>query len=338
MTHFTPLISVVIPCYNVADYIRGCLKSVLAQTFKSFEVICVNDGSPDNSVEMIETFKDPRIRIINQQNRGLAGARNTGINASRGIYVALLDADDLWHPQKLEMHFKHLQLNPQVGISYSASEFMDEQGNKLRIGQYPKLNDVSAKDVFCRNPIGNGSAPVIRKSLLNCMARRVPGDDAVRTEYFDENMRQSEDVEFWLRVALKTTYKFEGIGQALTYYRINMSGLSANLDKQYASWLYSVEQNKKLDPKFIQKWFTLASAYQKRYLARRAVQARNAKAACKLMLEALVQDTRVLTEEPKRTIVTIACAVLCSLPKKVYQTMEDVGMKMQRRAIAGASV
>jgi len=333
-TEFTPLISVVIPCYNVASYIRACLKSVLAQTFKSFEVICVNDGSPDNTVDIIEAFRDPRIRIIHQQNRGLSGARNTGINASRGIYVALLDADDLWHPQKLEQHFKHLQLNPHVGISYSASEFMDEKGKKLGIGQYPKLNNVSAKDVFCRNPIGNGSAPVIRKSLLNCMARTKREAEGVRIEYFDEKMRQSEDVEFWLRVALKTSYQFEGLSQTLTYYRINMSGLSANLDKQYGAWLYSVSQNKRLNPDFVSKWFPLASAYQKRYLARRAVQARNPKAARLLIMQALYQDMRILTEEPKRTLITLACALLCALPNSMYEGLENWGMKMQRRALS----
>ena len=87
-TKYSPLFSVVIPIFNVAEYIENCLNSVLAQTFKSFEIICVDDGSPDNSVELIEKIKDDRIRIIRQTNRGLSGARNTGINASRGTFVA----------------------------------------------------------------------------------------------------------------------------------------------------------------------------------------------------------------------------------------------------------
>lgn len=328
-TQFSPLISVVIPCYNVAAFIEGSIKSVLAQTFRSYEIICVNDGSTDNTSDLIRQFRDPRIRLIEQKNRGLAGARNTGINASRGIYVALLDADDLWHPSKLEKHFKHLQLNPEVGISYSASEFMDENGQRLGIGQYPKLTDISAKDIFCRNPIGNGSAPVIRKSLLNRIARSKAEGSCVRREYFDERLRQSEDVEFWLRIALQTNYHFEGLEEALTYYRINMSGLSANLDKQYQSWMFSVSQNKKINPTFVKKWFSLASAYQKRYLARRAVQARNPLTALRLIKEALVQDRRILTEEPKRTLVTLACAVLCALPERLYQAMENTAMRMQ---------
>ncbi len=329
-----PLISVVIPCYNVAKYIKGCLDSVLAQTFKSFEVICVIDGSPDNTAELISEYDDERIRVIIQDNRGLAGARNTGINASRGIYVALLDADDLWLPTKLEEHFKHLQLNPKVGISYSASEFIDEDGTRMGIGQFPKTKNITPKDVFCRNPIGNGSAPVLRKSLLNQVARIRKTKHTSRYEYFDEDMRQSEDVEFWLRAALVSDSKMEGINKGLTLYRVNMSGLSANLDKQYQAWLYSVEQNKSINSEFVNKWFRLAAAYQKRYLARRAIQGRQAGTALSLMKQAFALDLRILLEEPKRTLLTLGCAFLCALPRKLYDSMESYAMSTQVKRVA----
>jgi len=331
-TQFTPLFSVVIPCYKVANYIGDCLESVLAQTFKSFEIICVDDGSPDTTVEIIKQYSDDRIRVIHQINRGLSGARNTGINATRGIFIALLDADDLWHPTKLEAHFKHLQSNPDVGISYSASEFIDEAGKPMGLGQYPKLTDITAKDVFCRNPIGNGSSAVIRKSLLNSVSRTRQLGNVTRVEYFNENMRQSEDVEFWLRVALSTKFKFEGIDAVLTLYRVNMSGLSANLNKQYEAWLYSVQQNKQLNNTFIQRWFSLASAYQKRYLARRAIQARNPKMALKLIQQAILENPRILVEEPKRTLVTLICSVLCALPEQTYTLIENIAMRTHHRA------
>jgi len=331
-TQFTPLFSVVIPCYKVANYIGDCLESVLAQTFKSFEIICVDDGSPDNTSEIISQYSDDRIRVIHQMNRGLSGARNTGISVSRGIFIALLDADDLWLPTKLEEHFKHLQSDPHIGISYCASEFIDEDGKSMGIGQQPKLTDITPKEIFCRNPIGNGSAAVIRKSLLNSVSRVRQIGKLTRFEYFDENMRQSEDVEFWLRVALVTKYKFEGIDTALTKYRVNMSGLSANLDKQYASWLYSVQQNKQLNETFIKQWFSLASAYQKRYLSRRAIQSRNAKTALKLIRQAIFENPRILIEEPKRTLITLICAVLCALPEKTYKFIEGVAIRAHHQA------
>jgi hypothetical protein len=110
-----------------------------------------------------------------------------------------------------------------------------------------------------------------------------------------------------------------------------MSGLSANLDDQYKAWIYSVEQNMQIDKTFIKKWFPLAAAYQKRYLARRAIQARNPLTALKLIHQALIMSPRILFEEPKRTLVTLACAMLCALPEKLYNTLENIGINTQKQ-------
>lgn len=322
-----PLVSVVIPMYNVEKYIAACLHSVLSQTWQHFEVICVDDGggdngSGDNTLAIVAQFDDPRIRVVSQKNRGLAGARNTGIAEAKGHYVALLDADDLWAPEKLAKHVHHLNHNPQVGISYSASWFIDEDGCSMGIGQFPKLQGVDAKHVFCRNPIGNGSAPVIRKALLEDVAENRWEDGQLRKCWFDEALRQSEDIEFWLRVALNTTWQFAGLAQPLTYYRVNASGLSANLEKQLASWEFAVANNSKGHEDFMGNWFSLAKAYQYRYLARRAVQSGNSWQAIKFSCKALLSDLRVLSEEPQRTILTRGCACLSVLPQSLYQHLE----------------
>lgn len=105
----TPKISVIIPVYNVEKYLPRCLDSVLAQTFADFEIICVNDSSPDNSAAILKEYakKDKRINIINQENQGLSGARNSGARAAKGEYIYFLDSDDCIHPQTLEIlyHF-----------------------------------------------------------------------------------------------------------------------------------------------------------------------------------------------------------------------------------------
>ncbi len=327
-----PIFSVIIPIYNVAQYLRQCIDSVLEQRFSNFEVICVDDGSPDESVAILESYDDPRMRIVRQENMGLAAARNTGIHASRGLFIALLDADDYWHPEKLTRHYKHLQLNPGLAISYSASAFVDADGKPLGIGQHPKCERVTAKDVFCRNPIGNGSAPIIRKSLFLSLGETISRNGITRVQYFDESMRQSEDVEFWLRAVLKTKAQIGGIPQALTYYRVNMSGLSANLDKQYKAWLYAVEKHRHIDPDFIQRWFNLASAYQLRYLARRAIQNRQAMTAIRLCAIALLRGPRMLLEEPGRCVLTASCALLSFLPECIYNPLERWSMSKIRSA------
>ena len=99
-----PRVSVVIPVYGVEQFVEVCVRSVLEQSYEDFEVIIVNDKSPDRSLEICEAIKDPRIRIVTHlENRGLAGARNTGIRHARGEYIAMLDSDDLWKKNKLNI-------------------------------------------------------------------------------------------------------------------------------------------------------------------------------------------------------------------------------------------
>jgi len=325
-TNSIPVVSVIIPMYNVEKYIEQSINSVLNQCYHHFELILVDDGCVDNTLNIVNTFTDPRIRVVTQINRGLSGARNTGIDAARGIYVALLDADDYWAPEKLTQHIQHLTENPKVGVSYSPSLFVSEDGELLGVGQFPKISNISKQDVFCRNPVGNGSSPVIRGSLLSEIGRLGFGKDKYRTMYFDETLRQSEDIELWTRIALTTKWQFAGIETPLTYYRINDSGLSADVDKQFASWQHAVMLNQDSDPVFFREFYSLARAYQLRYLARRAVQSKNKLTAFKLIHRAIYCDYRILLQEPSRTLITFCCAWLKFLPASIYDRLEKFAM------------
>lgn len=327
-SHHKPVFSVVMPIYNTARYLKEAIDSVLAQSYPQFELICVNDGSTDNSSDIVRSYNDSRIRLIEQKNRGLSGARNTGINHAQGLYVAFLDSDDFWHKDKLLAHMNHFSRDPKLCISFSASSFIDEDSKQLGIGQHPKLTDITPVDIFCRNPIGNGSAPVFKKSTLMQMAELFSDHQGKRLSYFDETMRQSEDVDFWLRVILKTNAKFGGVAKALTYYRVNAGGLSANLDKQYAAWHKAVQKNRSLNPEFFEKNLALASAYQFRYLARRAIQSGNRLGALSLVNKALITCPKILIQEPKRTLVTYGCSILAFLPQALYKRIEAFAMQI----------
>ncbi|MEM9310334.1 MAG: glycosyltransferase family A protein, partial [Pseudomonadota bacterium] len=197
----TPIISVVMPIYNVEAFVGAAVQSVLDQTFKGFELICVDDGGSDRSIDIVREYDDPRIRIVHQANRGLAGARNSGIAHARGEFVALLDSDDVWHPDKLMLHFIHLRANPHVGVSYAGSRLIDAKGEPLSVSMQPKIGEVTARDIICRNPVGNGSAAVLRKSELDKAAFMHP-TTVGRKCWFDEEFRQSEDIEMWARLAV----------------------------------------------------------------------------------------------------------------------------------------
>jgi glycosyltransferase involved in cell wall biosynthesis len=307
----TPMISVVVPAYNVAATLHETLVSISNQTFTDIEIIVVDDGATDTTPNILASYSDPRLLVIRQVNRGLAGARNTGIHHAKGKYIAFCDADDVWEAEKLERHFDHLEGDSNVGISFAGSSMMDGKGNQLKVRQLPKLKNISAADVFKRNPIGNGSAAVVRRDAFDCIAFR-PAFEVERDWWFDESMQQSEDIDAWMRFVLASDWKIEGIDGLLTRYRIQSGGLSANLSKQYQTWKHMCSKVQDTAPEFAAKHAPAAEAYQLRFLARRAFMMRDGATALRLAASALATSRTPLFEEPTKTVVTILAALaLC---------------------------
>lgn len=316
-----PKVSVVIPLYQTERYIGAAVSSVLAQTFGDFEVIVVDDGSSDRGPQLARATGDARVRVVSQENRGLAGARNTGIREAKGRYVGLLDADDLWHPGKLEALVARLDAEPDAGIAFCASRFVDDDGNPIGLIQRPQRRTSAAHDVFCRNPVGNGSAPVIRRETLD----EIAFDDARfgRTCWFDESFRQSEDIECWTRIAALTKWRFVFVDAVLTDYRVNSTGLSANTERQLETWRRFRAKVAGYAPDLEARYGDLAEAYQLRYLARRAVRAKAGWPALAMIAKATALSPRLLLEEPARTTTTFAAAgLLCALPPAVFGRLE----------------
>lgn len=313
-----PAVTVVVPLFQTERYIGETLASVLAQSFADFEVIVVDDGSTDRGPAIARTTGDARIRVVTQRNRGLAGARNTGIRNASGRYIALLDADDRWHPDKLARHVAHLDANPSVGVSFSHSRLIDETGASLGLVQTPSGRALTADEHFCNNPIGNGSAPVLRKAVLDAVG--FTHADRGDTCWFDEDFRQSEDVECWVRIATTTPWAFACIDQPLTDYRVNAAGLSANVDKQLASWRRFRDKLALYAPDLVQRAGARAEAYQHRVLARRAVSSGEAAVGLRMITTALRLHPAMLREEPARTLVTLGAAVVgLVMPRSVFE-------------------
>ena len=318
-----PKISVIMPVYNVENYVARSIESVLRQSFTDFELILIDDGGKDNSLAICQSFKDPRVRIISQANRGLAGARNTGIRNAAGKYIALLDSDDLWHEDKLSRHIEHLDADPAVGVSYSGSLFIDETDASMGLSMRPKLTQVETPHIFCRNPVGNGSAPVFRREVFSDIAFPYSVNGITEWAYFDETFRFGEDIECWMRIACNTKWKFEGIEGDLTLYRIVSGGLSANTTKMYEFWNKMYAKVESYAPHIALHHGKKARAYQLRYYARRAVREGQGMRAMITLAKALCYAPIILIEEPKKTVVTMVAAILASaLPKNLFQTLE----------------
>lgn len=328
-----PTVSVIIPMYGVEQFIGPALESVLAQTYRNFEVILVDDESPDNSVAVCQGYDDPRIRIVRQKNRGLAGARNAGIRAAQGRFLAFLDGDDLWEPTKLAAHVDHLDRDPTVGLSFSPSALIDEHGTPLGAYLRPKLTDITIAELFRGSPIGNGSAPVMRREALDAI--RFMDDLHGQPEdcYFDEHFRRAEDIECWLRLAIQTQWRIAGIPEPLTLYRVNAAGLSASLLKQLAAWEQVLAKIADYAPELHRQYGRSSLAYQLRYLARSAVRLRDGHMAVQLINRALTTYPKILLEEPLRTLRTVVLAYLLRFfPAPAFRKIEQWGAKAIARS------
>lgn len=181
-------VSVIIPAYNQGHYLAAAIQSVLEQTYANVEVLVIDDGSTDNTAQVAQQFSDPRVRYIYQQNRGLSGARNTGIRHANGDFLTYLDSDDLFLPRKLELLLAELNARPQLGFVAGQAMPIDEVGQPIG-----KLFDqelpANPTHLLLGNPLHVGSV-LLRRSWQE------------RVGFFDETLRSYEDWDMWLRLAL----------------------------------------------------------------------------------------------------------------------------------------
>ena len=212
----SPLVSVVIPSYNQAEFLAETIQSVLNQTYQNFEILVVNDASPDHTDEVVKQFRDPRIQyIVHEKNMRLPATRNTGMRASRGEIIALLDADDLFHPEKLQCHVDFLRERPDVGVSYNARFELNHSAKNVRELWRPPLF-VGLVDLMLGFPFAP-SDTVVRR------------DWAVKVGFFNPDMGTAEDTDFPCRLALAGC-KFAGIDRALNYRRHHSGRGRKNLE------------------------------------------------------------------------------------------------------------
>lgn len=208
-----PKVSVIIPAYNAMTYLPVTLASVLRQTFTDLEVLIIDDGSSDNLEQWFTELIDPRVKLIRQENQGVAAARNTGIANAQGEYIAFLDADDLWEPTKLEKQVSCLENNPQVALVHTNMGLIDWQGKSLgRVIKSPAEGD-ALKKILQQNTVVTSSV-MIRKFCLE------------KVGVFDINLRSSEDWDLWVRIA--ASYPLAVIKEPLGYYRLHNNNMTKN--------------------------------------------------------------------------------------------------------------
>ncbi len=237
------LVSIIIPAWNAEKYIKEAIDSALNQTHPNTEVIVVNDGSTDGTESILKSYQNPKLRYFNQENQGLAGARNTGIKNSQGEYIALLDSDDIFLPSKVERQAEILEDNPDYGICYSDLLHFNDPPDPARFESRSESGGSpsgtwrageSHRKFFhhrYRYPSGDIFGEIIHRQFINPLAVMIRRGIFNQFGLFDQNLRRSEDWELWLRLA-KNGVKFYYLNEVLAHYRVRSIGNLSSLESE----------------------------------------------------------------------------------------------------------
>lgn len=303
-------VSIVIPTYNRADMILTALESVLAQTFSDWEAIIVDDGSQDDTRAVVSAVKDERVRYIFQANKGLPGARNTGIRASTGEYVAFLDSDDAFLPDKLAWQVPRLDAEPDLCLVAGGYIEVDATLQPIRElrpwEKYPHM-DLPA---WVRACLFCPGSPLTRRSWLE------------RAGLFDESMRYVEDWDLWLRMA-SLGCRMAWLEQPVYLYRIHASNMVRQAVLMKNGMLYMFDKFFALPGLSAELSALRGTAYGHAYLnaAARSLAAGDGAEGKACLSAALENDPALLQNYPPLAIDTLASFALTPLCPDAKQFM-----------------
>lgn len=229
------LVSVIIPAYNVEHYVAETIESVLRQDYKNMEIIIIDDGATDSTPEIIQKYaeKDSRIVIVTQKNKGLAGARNSGLEKALGEYICIFDADDIMLPDKISQQVAFLDSHTEYDLVYSdAYHFIDGTQN-IYFWHLPHLSKNTYRDLIVFGNYVNPNTVLFRKSVYD------------RCGGFDQELRSAEDWEYWLNITYHGI-RFGYLQKPLTLYRMRGNSLSADRVTMYKTAIDVMEKQKVL--------------------------------------------------------------------------------------------
>ena len=242
-----PTVSVIIPVYNGERHLAETIESVIAQKNVNWELIAVNDGSPDSSLSILEEYRKrmpDRIKVITVKNGGVSRARNTAVAAARGTYIAFLDQDDLWAPEKLQLQVEMFTLDKKLGLSFTNATVIDEKGSILRenVLTYGEENR------------GNVFEHLLFENFIGISSVMLKRDVFVKSGRFDPRFSLAEDYDFLLKVTQNTPVDY--IDKPLLLYREHVqSGTHTKVSRLIDEALTICNDWKKLKPEIFRKNF-----------------------------------------------------------------------------------
>jgi glycosyltransferase involved in cell wall biosynthesis len=317
-------VSVVMPAYNVAPFIATSVESVLQQSFTDLELIVVDDGSVDGTADRLSGFRDPRLRVIRQANSGSAAARNSGILLASGQYMGFLDADDLWAPTKLETHIGFLERHPDVDLTFSRSEIIDENGDSTGRTSYPASGEVSFQKLLTENVVNNGSAVVMRRGALD------------QAGYFDADLNACVDLDLWLRVALLRPRNIYCLDELLTKYRMRSGQVTKDWRRMETAWMKMFAKVGHAAGTQVKPVADKSYAKFSRYLSYIAYENHDYANSAKLLLRALRLSPLPILADRRTWVLTSALAARAVLPARIHHDCDAFVRRLRSRRYIGA--
>jgi glycosyltransferase involved in cell wall biosynthesis len=307
-----PRVSVIIPAFNVSPFIRQAVASALGQTVADIEVLVIDDGSTDGTVEQLTEISDPRLRIIRQAHTGVAFSRNAGIHLARAGYIGFLDGDDLWLPHKLEKHLALLEEHPNADLTFSLSRMIDACGRDHGL-PLPKLSGiVTFQELLRENLVRTSSSVVLRKEAI------------LRAGFFDSHLVPCEDHDMWLRIAMLRPDNIWSVGDILTLYRRHPAQLTKDWRIVEQSWSRMIDGIRRTAAQELRTVEPEARSRMYHYFANLAHEDEEFSEGLRLLWLGLQSSPWTSLVRVRSWFLAAACVSGCLLPLSWHRELERV--------------
>ena len=328
MAKAAPKVSVLMSVYNGELYLREAIESILNQTFEDFEFIIINDGSTDASQEIIDSFNDRRLVVIQQENIGLTQSLNKGLKIARGEYIARQDADDISFPNRFEKQVAYLDAHLKVAVLGGAIIRIDEKGNPLCKFVFPQSHEEIKKKLYkTENQLAHTTV-MFRKQQINSLGN------------YNEIFEKCEDYELWLRVSHK--FRLHNLSDVLAYHRFHIGSVTQSGNE--SKWLKNIPlalkiavEQKRLgiylpDSPYwkdflvdFEKWYkTVSKVHERCFKANKMLKLSQACLANGNYLHAIQLLLRSIYTFPR---------ILNSMPKRIIRYIRDTDIEQLRKLV-----
>jgi glycosyltransferase involved in cell wall biosynthesis len=306
----SPTFSVITPVFNGGPYLERTIRSALRQSHSDFELILVDDGSTDGAVERLCRLEDPRLRVLRKQNEGAPAACNAGLAIARGPFIALLDHDDLWSPDKLTRHLQCFGEHPEVDLTFTWSSFIGADDEDLGLPVRRWRGRVTFEQLLVDNVIGCSSSVAIRRRAIDEVGE------------FDPQLPLMYDLDFYLRVLYARPASALAIPEILAFYRRHPAQMSHDWRALRTDWRKLLQKVRTLAQGRTSSLEIGAAVNMNRYFAYVAYESREFRQGWDLLAEGFRLDPRGFLIDSRNWKLTAAYLAGRLLPASVHRRLE----------------